>query len=1240
MSTKEKIPNLHFPTFGDFEVPHADSAHDIVNKLRDVIINGDVGLYRDVMGRMSSLDSAADAEAMFSSLNAEYIKECPNLELSPIAELIAVAATNAFPLGASDKTKKAILNDRVLETKRVIDKSGGADAMRHVQSKFWRDALHPQEAAEVLKYKPGSEHISKGKRLFLGTVAGSVSLSVVGNFEAAADSDTVAIETIDSSQKSGETKNSLQLDINKLEKNANYKELKSIIDTLNNDPELVSWYKELEDETGVAWQIFATLHVRETSLSRNNEKNGQGVFQHYGKNYGKNTNRTTKAEFIKQGKTTAEVYILGKMGQERYAKLSPDNLHLEVAHEAFFKYNGQADLYKRQANKLVSGKELPGRYGSPYVANRTTRADGSLDERFVAGKNWKQFRSDGGDVRGANDRPGAALVLEALLKTSGAKYTSDRQYDKLRGVESVYPPSVPTQIIDGVAYYSQRDPKWAGEGYNAVDKNMKPLQKGKTIETSGCGITVMANVLAFAGKSEMNIVDMSYDIQRMGGRSVIGGGTDRAVMVKYLKEEWGVGATLLPKDKTPEAAPNIIADRILDGLKNGKMYLLAGHDSKVMAERTTPYTGGGHYVLVYADAGDGKVMVRDSLQKQNPDKAWSLAELVKTPLLHTGNSIEVTLSGDSSPVAVDVSSEVSVSVAPSLEAAAKDQDSSSSLLVMGGLLLPYTVETSDKATSITDIPSDHAIAVQVSEAPAEPQSTIDASLTDSITLNASPVEATAEVVVEDTPTVALNLPGTDTTIVDSLTSRALINDEIWDKIAGNIAAAQAKGNTAHSKESGVMPSVMISSAKAVPVEVVAADEISFDSVGEAEDSKSIKVAGLMLPGMGDIHVEYAETVERGAQFEEVATTLPSKDAFSVSLITPDGAPAPERTESIKSSDNTTITAEVAQPNTISAVDSRFGLMLPGVMPEQAMPGVIEDGATSSDNLVAVSAEVKPTEGTSEAVQLNPSTEPTVVPTEPASLLVEPKKEEVAPVVESSQSPSVDPVAEVEATIVGKEENTKPKDEVTANPAEESKTVSAEKQPLKLKKNEIAQAQLDPSPDMSKVDPSYKGPISEKGYAIPFSLDRYATNPDDIISCYYDGYEKVSGIHTGVDFRTPVGVELRAIKGGRVVMVHDDILKVETDDGYGWNYQHMNKITVKEGDIILTGQVVGVSGVRNTKGPHLHLSIETPEGVSRVNSVTSRKQKKSAVYAETDDPFRDGYLLSPRQVIEWLEKTGN
>lgn len=100
-----------------------------------------------------------------------------------------------------------------------------------------------------------------------------------------------------------------------------------------------------------------------------------------------------------------------------------------------------------------------------------------------------------------------------------------------------------------------------------------------------------------------------------------------------------------------------------------------------------------------------------------------------------------------------------------------------------------------------------------------------------------------------------------------------------------------------------------------------------------------------------------------------------------------------------------------------------------------------------------------------------------------------------------------------------------------------------------------------------------------------------------------------GSHLAVDIKVPMNTPVRSIANGIVVKVqeltigfgkhivvrHDDVPSVENPSirtTYYSSYSHLGSILVKEGDVVLRGQNIALSGISgDATGPHIHFQID-------------------------------------------------
>lgn len=85
-------------------------------------------------------------------------------------------------------------------------------------------------------------------------------------------------------------------------------------------------------------------------------------------------------------------------------------------------------------------------------------------------------------------------------------------------------------------------------------------------------------------------------------------------------------------------------------------------------------------------------------------------------------------------------------------------------------------------------------------------------------------------------------------------------------------------------------------------------------------------------------------------------------------------------------------------------------------------------------------------------------------------------------------------------------------------------------------------------------------------------------------------------HTGLDFSAGIGTPIRAVLGGRVVSsgwagAYGQLTKIEARPGLQFWYAHQSARRVRVGEVVKTGQVIGLVGASgNVTGPHLHLEV--------------------------------------------------
>ncbi len=107
----------------------------------------------------------------------------------------------------------------------------------------------------------------------------------------------------------------------------------------------------------------------------------------------------------------------------------------------------------------------------------------------------------------------------------------------------------------------------------------------------------------------------------------------------------------------------------------------------------------------------------------------------------------------------------------------------------------------------------------------------------------------------------------------------------------------------------------------------------------------------------------------------------------------------------------------------------------------------------------------------------------------------------------------------------------------------------------------------------------------------------------------------SGSHSGIDFRASVGTKVMAMASGTVVDTgNTDIyckgasfgkwVLIKYNNGLSSTFGHLSVISARAGQIVKTGDIVGLSGsTGHVTGPHLHVTVYASSGV-KVEKVPS------------------------------------
>ena len=120
-------------------------------------------------------------------------------------------------------------------------------------------------------------------------------------------------------------------------------------------------------------------------------------------------------------------------------------------------------------------------------------------------------------------------------------------------------------------------------------------------------------------------------------------------------------------------------------------------------------------------------------------------------------------------------------------------------------------------------------------------------------------------------------------------------------------------------------------------------------------------------------------------------------------------------------------------------------------------------------------------------------------------------------------------------------------------------------------------------------------------------------------------------HNGEDIGAPMGTDVAASNDGVVRLTVDHIFSgrgIYVDHGLGFYtmYFHLSEVLVKDGDLVIAGQIIGkVGATGRATGPHLHWGVKL--NGARVNP-----------YTLLDLPFKNGTTSSPTATVPASESS--
>lgn len=162
----------------------------------------------------------------------------------------------------------------------------------------------------------------------------------------------------------------------------------------------------------------------------------------------------------------------------------------------------------------------------------------------------------------------------------------------------------------------------------------------------------------------------------------------------------------------------------------------------------------------------------------------------------------------------------------------------------------------------------------------------------------------------------------------------------------------------------------------------------------------------------------------------------------------------------------------------------------------------------------------------------------------------------------------------------------------------------EPDPQKTRESEILWQILSTTgKDVYCTDPVFMPPVESKRRTSFYGTRR--------VYVYSNGTRDTS-IHAGVDYGVPLGTPVKACSSGLVVLANPRIISgnsiiIEHYPGVYSIYYHLDKIHVKEGDLVEIGKVIGLSGTTGfSTGPHLHWEMRVATENADPDAFLARK----------------------------------
>ena len=304
------------------------------------------------------------------------------------------------------------------------------------------------------------------------------------------------------------------------------------------------------------------------------------------------------------GKLMAEVAqhgIFGTIGEAlsktktgKKVWYTPEGNYYKKNGSTYSMYNMNGDVVKegitqeefdalRQSSVLTEEDEIVDNEAKKAIRDIKSAVKGAWNKaKSVVVSGWEKFKNWISSGEGEGSSGGSGIGPAAVAGAYGGSGNG-------RAIGIGGNGDVPERL-NGIPYYSQNDPRWAGNSYNI----MGGRNDGATIGDSGCGPAAMSMVVNDMEDKRPTPADMAKLAQRTGDRDETG---TNANFISASAKKYGISSYR-------QLAPS--KDTIETGLSTGNPMVLLGK-----GDVNTPYTEVGHYIVVTGMDKSGNIVYND-----------------------------------------------------------------------------------------------------------------------------------------------------------------------------------------------------------------------------------------------------------------------------------------------------------------------------------------------------------------------------------------------------------------------------------------------------------------------------------------------------------------------------------------------------------------------------------------------------------------------------------------------------